>query len=80
LAGPLALFPAGGGYANYPARYIAAIRTGLLNDLRALPRHDLTRGFVLDGPRCVTLEAWLDGAPRPVRRVVSFGAGDCPRA
>jgi hypothetical protein len=167
LAGPLALFPAGGGYANYPARYIASIRTGLLNDLRALPRHHLTRlergsrrllraalrhasdhrypgfaaaatvriggdvtlavaprdrahvgflfdhrafrhavhgyrvadgtaavrlcgctapdtqyqgGFVLDGPRCVTLEAWIDGAPRPLPRVVSFGAGDCPRA
>ena len=165
LAGPLAVFPAGGGYADYPARYIASIRTGLLNDLRALPRRDLTRdergsrrllraalrhasdrrypgfgaaatiraggavtlavsaadrqhvgflfdhrafrhavhgyrvadgtaavrlrgctapytryhgGFVLDGPRCVTLEAWVDGAPAPLRRVVSFGSGACP--
>ena len=35
-------------------------------------------GFVVDGPRCVTLEAWIGGAPTPVRRVVSFGAGACP--
>ncbi len=164
LAGPLALYGVAD-FARYPSRYIASIRTGLLNDLRALPRHDLTRlergsrrllraalrtasdhrypgfetaatvragadvtlavaprdrahvgllfdhrafrhadhgyrvadgtaavrlrgctapytqyqgGFVLDGPRCVTLEAWIDGAPAPVRRVVSFGSGACP--
>ena len=167
LAGPLAVFPASGGYADYPARYIASVRTGLLNDLRALPKRDLTRdergsrrllraalrhasdhrypgfgaaatvrpggvvtlvvsaadrahvgflfdrrafrhskhgyrvadgtaavrfrgctapytqyqgGFVVDGPRCATLEAWVDGAPMPERRVVSFGAGPCPAA
>jgi hypothetical protein len=34
-------------------------------------------GFVLDGPRCVTLEAWIDGDPVPVRRVVSFGSRRC---
>jgi hypothetical protein len=34
-------------------------------------------GFVVDGPRCVTLEAWVDGAAKPERRTVSFGAGDC---
>lgn len=34
-------------------------------------------GFVLDGPRCTTLEAWIDGAREPQRRVVSFGAGAC---
>lgn len=34
-------------------------------------------GFVADGPRCATLEAWIDGATEPERRVVSFGAGDC---
>ena len=165
LAGPLAVFPAGGGYADYPARYIASIRTGLRNDLRALPRRNLSRlergsrrllraalrtasdhrypgfgaaatmrpggvvtlavsaadrehvgllfdrrafrhsehgyrvadgttavrlrgctapytqyhgGFVVDGPRCARLEAWVDGAPEPERRVVSFGAGACP--
>ena len=37
-------------------------------------------GFVVDGPRCATLEAWVDGAPAPERRVVSFGAGACPAA
>jgi hypothetical protein len=31
-------------------------------------------GFVLDGPRRVTLEAWIDGAATPERRVVVFGA------
>ncbi len=34
-------------------------------------------GFVADGPRCATLEAWIDGAVTPERRVVSFGAGHC---
>jgi hypothetical protein len=34
-------------------------------------------GFVLDGPRCVTLEAWVDGGTAPERRVLSFGSGDC---
>jgi hypothetical protein len=34
-------------------------------------------GFVVDGPRCATLEAWIDGAAAPERRVVSFGSGDC---
>jgi hypothetical protein len=34
-------------------------------------------GFVADGPRCATLEAWVDGATVPERRVVSFGSGDC---
>jgi hypothetical protein len=34
-------------------------------------------GFVVDGPRCATLEAWIDRATAPVRRVVSFGSGDC---
>ena len=167
LAGPLAVFPAGGGYADYPPRYIASVRTNLQNDLRALPWRDLTRlergsrrllraalrhasdhrfpvfaavatiraggavtlavaaqdrdhvgflfdrrafrhtergyrvadgtaavrlrgcttpstryhgGFVVDSPRCVTLEAWVDGMSAPLRRVVSFGAGACPAA
>jgi hypothetical protein len=31
-------------------------------------------GFVLDGPRRVTLEAWIDGALEPERRVIAFGA------
>ena len=34
-------------------------------------------GFVADGPRCATLEAWIDGAAEPERRTVSFGSGDC---
>ena len=34
-------------------------------------------GFVADGPRCATLDAWVDGEPQPERRVVSFGSGDC---
>lgn len=37
-------------------------------------------GLVLDGPRCATLEAWVDGARVPLRRVVSLGAGACPAA
>jgi hypothetical protein len=31
-------------------------------------------GFVIDGPRRITLEAWVDGAAEPERRVVVFGA------
>jgi hypothetical protein len=30
-------------------------------------------GLVLDGPRRVTLEAWIDGAREPERRVLAFG-------
>ena len=30
-------------------------------------------GFVLDGRRRVTLEAWIDDAPEPERRVIQFG-------
>jgi hypothetical protein len=167
LAGPLAVFPAGGGYADYPARYIASIRSNLRSDLSRLEGHRLTRlergsgrllraalrsasdhrypgfeaaatvrlggavtlavapqdrahvgllfdhrafhhadhgyrvadgtaavrfrgctapytqyqgGFVVDSPRCATLEAWVDDAAVPLRRVVSFGAGACPAA
>ena len=34
-------------------------------------------GFVLDGPRCATLELWIDGARTPEGRVVAFGTGAC---
>ena len=37
------------------------------------PFTEYVGGFVLDGPRRVTLEAWVDGAAEPVRRVVPFG-------
>jgi hypothetical protein len=30
-------------------------------------------GFVLDGPRQVALEAWIDGAAEPQRRMIQFG-------
>jgi hypothetical protein len=30
-------------------------------------------GFVLDGPRRVTIETWIDGAAEPQRRVIQFG-------
>lgn len=132
LAGPLALFPAGGGYADYPARFIVPVRRGARRypPFEAVatvrPGGDVTLaiapadrahvgflfdpaswansgrgyrvadgetavrfrgctapytqyqgGFVIDGPRCATLEIWLDGATAPERHVVSFGAGDC---
>ena len=31
-------------------------------------------GYVLDGPRRATFEAWIDGAAEPERRAIQFGA------
>ena len=34
-------------------------------------------GFLVDGPGCRSIEVWVQGRPRPLKRTISFGAGKC---
>jgi hypothetical protein len=34
-------------------------------------------GFILDGPRCVRVLLWVNGADEPVRRTLRFGRRSC---
>lgn len=34
-------------------------------------------GFILAEPGCVPLQVWVRGRAAPLRRTISFGAGDC---
>lgn len=36
-------------------------------------------GFIVAGPRCVSLEVWVGNNRTPKYRVLSFGMGDCAR-
>jgi len=57
-----------------PPRY----STGVYDPLG--PASGFPGGVVLPGPRCVPIEAWLDGQAIPLRRTLSFWMGRCSRS
>jgi hypothetical protein len=55
-----------------------ACRRGFRSGSRANGPVTFWSGFVLvSEPTCVPLRAWVDDEPKPRRRVMSLGAGDC---